>query len=386
MPESYVEADLLAGLFRPQRIQRKRGLASFELEITARCNNNCRHCYINLPADDKMALREELSLSQIKGIIEQAASLGVLWCTVTGGEPLLRNDFPEIYLFLKKKGFLISLFTNATAISKEHINLFKKYPPRDIEVTVYGISKGTYERVSRIAGSFDAFMCGIDILRRHQFRVLFKTMVLRSNVNELSKIAKFCRSISRHPFRFDPFLYMRYDRCSRRNAEIAAERLLPEEIAKIEKSDAERFREMKRNCNTLITYQRALSNSRRIFLCGSGNAGFSISYNGYFRLCLELWHPRCVYDLKKGTLAEAWYKFVPVVREMCSSRKEFLEKCRRCPIINLCMWCPAHSYLETGNMDEPVDYFCDVAKARYEILKRQKGLLDMVLPHTQQSC
>ena len=71
----------------------KRNLVSFDLEITARCNNNCRHCYINLPSQDEAARKGEIPLTEIKGMIDQAVSLGALWCLVTGGEPLLREDF-----------------------------------------------------------------------------------------------------------------------------------------------------------------------------------------------------------------------------------------------------------------------------------------------------
>ena len=63
---------------------------SFDLEITARCNNECRHCYINLPAGDLEAKRKELSLAEISDIADQAVEMGSLWCLITGGEPLLR--------------------------------------------------------------------------------------------------------------------------------------------------------------------------------------------------------------------------------------------------------------------------------------------------------
>jgi len=52
------------------------------------------------------------------------------------------------------------------------------------------------------------------------------------------------------------------------------------------------------------------------------------------------------------------------VRDMRSRRPEYLEKCRSCAIVNLCLWCPAHSYLETGELDSPIEYFCQVARAR----------------------
>ena len=68
------------------------------LDLTYRCNNNCRHCYINLPANDKEAKGKELSLEEISAIANEAVSMGAVWCLITGGEPLLREDFADIYL------------------------------------------------------------------------------------------------------------------------------------------------------------------------------------------------------------------------------------------------------------------------------------------------
>ena len=146
------------------KMKEKGSLFSFDLEITARCNNNCRHCYINLSPGDSAAKSLELSPKEISDIANDAVKLGAIWCLITGGEPLLRPDFEEIYLLLKRKGLLLSVFTNATLINEKHIALFKKYPPRDIEVTVYGATKETYEGITRLPGSFDMFTRGLDLL------------------------------------------------------------------------------------------------------------------------------------------------------------------------------------------------------------------------------
>ncbi|MCJ7773599.1 MAG: radical SAM protein, partial [Desulfobacterales bacterium] len=103
----------------------KRKLLSLYLELTARCNNNCTHCYVNVHANDKDSQKKELTLEELKHVIDEAASMGALWCNITGGEPLLRKDFSDIYLYIKKKGLLVSVFTNATLIRDEHIRLFK---------------------------------------------------------------------------------------------------------------------------------------------------------------------------------------------------------------------------------------------------------------------
>ncbi|MFA4888724.1 MAG: radical SAM protein [Candidatus Omnitrophota bacterium] len=356
-----------------EKKKRNRNLASFDLEITARCNNNCRHCYINLPAQDKKAKSQELTLEQIKNIVDQAVELGAVWCLITGGEPFLRADFTDIYLYLKRKGLLVSVFTNATLITEEHTLFFKKYPPRDIEVSVYGVTKDTYERTSRRPGSFEAFMRGLNLLLENGVKVRFKAMVLNSNAAELPEIAQFCRVRTKDYFRFDPFLHLRFDGDSERNAQIRSERLSPGDIVEIEKADSRRFMALEKDCDTLINPELSHTNCNRLFYCGTGNGSFTVSYDGFFRLCSSLWHPDCIYDLKKGTLKEAYQRFVLKVRDMRSDNKEFLSQCRKCEIFNLCLWCPAHAYLETGRMDSPVKYFCDVAHARAEAILKAKG-------------
>lgn len=354
-------------------MRKGRQLVSFNLEVTARCNNNCRHCYIHLPAKGGLVKKKELTLPEIEGIVRQAADLGALWCLITGGEPLVRKDFSEIYLCLKRKGLLVSVFTNATLIRQPHIDLFKKYPPRDIEVTVYGVTEKTYEAVSRVKGSFRAFMRGLDLLLKNRIRVRFKTMALRTNLRELPQISEFCRQRTKDYFRFDPFLHLRFDGDPVRNREIRSERLSPGEVVAVERADEERFGALEKNCDKLIFSEGAQKSCDHLFHCGAGNGSFSVSYDGSFRLCASLWHPDCLYDLRKGTLKEAWEKFVPAVRDMRSRNKTFLTKCRVCPIINLCLWCPAHAHLESGKMDRPVEFFCDVAYARREALLGNNG-------------
>ncbi|OGC07262.1 hypothetical protein A2230_09360 [candidate division WOR-1 bacterium RIFOXYA2_FULL_36_21] len=346
----------------------KNQVISFTLEVTARCNNDCSHCYINLYANDKDAQKKELSLEQISDIANQAIELGALWCLITGGEPLLRPDFFDIYMMLKKKGLLVSVFTNAGLITQKHADFFKKYPPRDIEVTVYGVTKETYERISRKPGSFDAFMRGLEILLKTGVRIRFKTMAIKSNLHELEMISQFCRERTKDYFRFDPQLHLRFDRDEKRNQLIKSERLTPEEIVAVEQADNKRFSSLKENCDKFINPEFEKHVCDHLFHCGAGNGSFNVSYDGFFRLCSSLWHPDTIYDLKKGRLEEAWGEFIKKVRDMRSNRKEFLEKCRKCSIINLCLWCPAHAYLEVGEMDAVIEYFCKVAHARAKAL------------------
>jgi radical SAM protein with 4Fe4S-binding SPASM domain len=82
-----------------------------------------------------------------------------------------------------------------------------------------------------------------------------------------------------------------------------------------------------------------------------------------------LWAPGTTVDLRQVSLREAWENLVPAVRDLRSDNPLFLKTCRKCPLVNLCIWCPAHAYLETGAMDGETPYFCQVAHARAAALQ-----------------
>lgn len=97
----------------------ERGLAvSGAFEITSRCNFNCSMCYVHNETQDALSAEQWLNLGS------QARDAGLLFLLITGGEPLLREDFEKIYLGLQKLGFMISINTNGSLI-KKYILLFK---------------------------------------------------------------------------------------------------------------------------------------------------------------------------------------------------------------------------------------------------------------------
>lgn len=354
-----------------EKLKDKHVPLSFDIEITARCNNDCRHCYINLSAGDRVARANELTVSEISDIADQAVNLGAVWCLISGGEPLLRPDFADIYLMLKRKGLLVSVFTNATLVREGHVALFKQYPPRDIEVTVYGVTRETYERVTRKPGTFAKFMRGLELLESSDVRLRFKAVAIQSNLDEQAAIAEFCRARTKDYYRFDPQLHLRFDADPLRNAEICSERLTAEQVIALENADTERMNSLTENCGDLINNEFAHHGCDHLFHCNAGNGSFNVGYDGVFRLCSSLCAEGTTYNLRTGTLADAWHNFVPSVQDMRSQHKEFLETCRKCPLVNLCLWCPAHAHLETGAMDGATPYLCAVAHARAENLKSQ---------------
>lgn len=367
----YIEEIELSDFFLWKKIENKRMPLSGEIELTERCNNNCVHCYINVPRDDEEAKRRELSFDEIRSIIDAAQRLGCLYWLLTGGEPLLREDFSKIYLYLKKKGLLVSVFTNATLVTPEITRLFKDYPPRDIEITVYGVTKETYERVTRAPGSFKAFIRGIKLLLKENIPIRLKAMALRSNICEFGAIKKFTSALTKDYFRWDPFLHLRLRQDKKKNERIRRERLLPEDVAGMELADEDRHKALEeRFCRKELGLNG--KGSSYLFQCGAGNKSFAIDPYGFLKLCGALSAPECAYNLRQGTFAEAWREFVPTVHSLTVNNEKCVTDCLGCSLKNLCMWCPAHAYLECGKLDGFVEDFCLLAHRRKEALGGKK--------------
>jgi MoaA/NifB/PqqE/SkfB family radical SAM enzyme len=255
-------------------------------EATARCNLDCRHCSINLSARDRAARRRELGAAEIGRIAGEAAALGAAGCLLTGGEPLFRNDFFDVYRALLGKGLFLSLFTNATLVTAEHVRFLRKYPPRVIDVTAHGLTREAYERVTRTPKSFDAFKRGLSRLVAGGLAVRLRVTAIRSNKHEVPAIGEFCRVWGMERYRIDAKLHLRLDGNESRNTYIRAERLDDREIARLERSDPH-------HCGAGLETSAEV---RRSFVVGP---------DGRLRPWSALVHPDFLFDLRKVSLAEA---------------------------------------------------------------------------------
>ncbi|MCK4648719.1 radical SAM protein [bacterium] len=332
------------------------------IETTFRCNLNCVQCYCNLPISDKTAAQQELTYREICDIIDQVVEEGCLWLAFTGGEPLIREDFIDIYTYAKKKGLIIVLLTNGTLITPEIADYLKEYPPFSVEITLYGISKETYEKVTRIPGSFKRCMRGIDLVLERKIPLKLKTTVITLNKDELWDIKKYVEKLGVE-FRFDPVLNPRLDG----SKEPCRFRISPEEVVKLDLADEKRLQKWKDFCQKFWGSPQ----SDKLYTCGAGLTSFLINPYGELNMCLLSRTPS--YNLRQGSFKEGWYDFIP---EILEQKTEGEYKCAKCDLFSLCNQCPGWAQLETGDKEKPIDYLCRIANLRAEafgINKIRKG-------------
>lgn len=338
-----------------------------DIELTERCNNNCIHCYINLPADDQEAKARELSTNQLKDILEEAASLGYISVRFTGGEPLLREDFEELYIFARKLGLRVLIFTNATLISLHLADLFAHIPPLEkMGITVYGMKKKSYEAVTRNPGSYESAWRGINLLLEKQIPFFAKGAILPPTKDELDEFEAWASTI---PWMYGcPSYSIAFDLRGRRDSE-KKNRLIKglrssskEALAVLTRRPEEYLKGRREFCSTFMKPEGDV-----IFSCGSALGSVCVDAYGYLLPCMSLKCPDLVYDLKNGSLKDALTDFFPHIREIKASNPEYLARCARCFLKGLCEQCPAKSWMEHGTLDTPVEHLCEVAheQARY---------------------
>ena len=317
------------------------------IEPTLRCNLKCSHCYVAYDSKKK-----EMTYEEICYILDEITEAGCLWLLITGGEPLVRNDFLDIYTYAKKKGLIITLFTNGTLVTPEVADQLKEWLPFSVEITLYGATKETYERVTGIPGSFERCMKGIHLLLERKIPLKLKTMVMTLNQHELWDIKKYVEDLGVE-FRFDPVLNPGLDG----SKEPCKLRIPPEEVVELDLADEKRIKGWKEFCKKFW----GLANSDKLYTCGGGQTSFHIDPYGELSLCIMSRMPS--YNLCKGSFREGWYEFIPEVR---SQKPKGDYKCGKCDLLSLCDQCPGWGQLENGNPEMPVEYLCQIAHLRAE--------------------
>ncbi|HWR97440.1 MAG TPA: radical SAM protein [Candidatus Methanoperedens sp.] len=340
-------------LARLQRRLREAGIpAAGVIEPTRRCNLNCVHCYLGgeraQPADGC----GELDTAAWLALIDGMAAAGCLELCFSGGEPLLRPDFSALYARARRAGIAVTLFTNATLAHAGHAALLRELPAAAIEVSIYGGTATTHDRVTGVPGSFRDALAGVALLAGSGAPLTVKTVLLAANLAEFDLMRRLAADLGAR-WRFDAVIIPRLDG----DRAPLALRVPPAAAARLDIADAARASEW-RNC---YEAGRDALPSRRLFPCGAGLTNFHVDPRGTLRPCLMARRPAV--DLRSARFAAAWRGLaadVSLLEAPADSR------CSACDRRNICGYCPM--LLERGGSAHPSAYLCELGDRRRELL------------------
>jgi MoaA/NifB/PqqE/SkfB family radical SAM enzyme len=322
------------------------------LEVTFRCNLRCVHCYLGSYRSGIPSM-QELTTAEIRNILDQVTDAGCLELLLTGGEPFVRPDLLDIYTYARQKGLMVILFTNATLITPEIARYLADWTPQSVEVTLYGYSQETYERISGIPGSHARCLRGIELLLQQGIPLKLKTMLMTLNQHELAQMKHFAESLG-VAFRYDPLLNAGFDD----GRGPLPFRLPPAEVVQADLGDPDRRKDLQDFSRRYAGFQ---PDSQFLYVCGAGLHSFHIDPYGRMGICMMA-RARS-HDLRRNSFKEGWEQFIPQERALPSSGES---RCAGCALRANCSQCPGWAQLEHGNSEQVVDYLCQVSHLRSE--------------------
>ena len=314
--------------------------------MTHRCNLRCIHCSLG-PAN---GLSGELSTRKWIDIIDEITAAGCMDLLITGGEPILRPDFHEIYRHAKYSGLLTTVFTNGSLLTPEIIELFSDLPPIEVEISLYGMSDATYQKITGRPGVFDVVRRGIERLHDAKIRFNLKTMLMSENRHELKEMQDFAAHYG-VGFRFDAAIFPRFNGAQ----EPLGLRIDPETAVDLELEDAK----IVASWSALMDRQETYVPSDKLYNCGTGLTMFHIDAAGNLQPCVMVDRISC--SLVEKSFQRCWDEEILKIREI---RAEKSTECLNCENQDLCGLCPAFFKLESGSEEIRSGYICAMGHHR----------------------
>jgi len=120
------------------------------VELTARCNEACVHCY----AESSPQRTEALTWEQLRGVIEDGADLGFAGLQLTGGDPLIHKDVVAAVTLGRECGYgQVEIYTNGLALTQSLYDTLRPHAP-DYAFSFYSHDEGSHDRITRTPGSW----------------------------------------------------------------------------------------------------------------------------------------------------------------------------------------------------------------------------------------
>ncbi len=333
-------------------------------ELTPLCNMNCRMCYVRLDRTQQEAIAPLLSAKDWLELGRVAREAGMLYLLLTGGEPFLRPDFPQILTGLHQMGFVISINTNGTLIDEAVMAWLRETPPARVNLTLYGASDETYARLCREPRGFTRATRAIELLTQAGIPVKINCSVTPHNAQDLEGIFAYCQAhglpIQATSYMFPPL---------RKDGDMIGrnDRFTPEEAAYWSAKIALLYNGQDRFLERMVSQSgqpmpqipeddcQGLEGDG--IRCRAGKCCFWVTWNGRLLPCGML-PDREGTDVIRDGFPTAWENARQTVRDITLPAK-----CAACQLKEECKACAAMVYTETGTFDHVPEYRCQMTQA-----------------------
>jgi MoaA/NifB/PqqE/SkfB family radical SAM enzyme len=330
-----------------------------QIEITYRCNHLCTFCY-NSPSGAR-----EMTTEQIFEVVDKVSQLGVLYCTLTGGEALCHKDFFKIAREVTRKGMALRIYSNGYLLAdKKMVRRIKELHPTEVEISIHGARAESHEGLTKIRGSFAKTVKALENLVEAGIRVNLKCPITRLNQDELFEIKALAERLGLSVI-FDAVITPKDD------GDMDPLSLRPED-GFLDKYWGEWYAKLHDGSDPPRSNHCASDGSAN---CGTGRSGFTIDPYGNLLPCVAF-RRKAGNVLEIDNLTDVWYNS-PVLNEVRNLSVAATEKIAEHPDGEfIAGFCLGVAELQTGDplgMYPQAEINAKGLKRNYELLQIGEG-------------
>ncbi|WP_429130014.1 radical SAM protein [Aeromonas media] len=155
---------------------------NIQINLTSDCNLKCKHCYISAGRKNYEEINKNDIVKFINSLERNRISDDIV---ISGGEPLLHDDFYEISNYLKSQKYNITLFTNGTKIDKNNIDEIKRLVS-SIQISMEGISCKSFESI-RGKNTYSKVISAIELIIDNDIPLIIAITLIDSNIKDVNE-------------------------------------------------------------------------------------------------------------------------------------------------------------------------------------------------------
>lgn len=307
--------------------ERNRGPLSATMAVTERCNVRCQHCFLQ-----GAKVRQELTTAQWLGVFDHLKESGVLFAMITGGEPTLRQDLPELVRGLAARRFSLLVKTNGIFLEAEDIDALVASGLRNVDLSYHSNDPAFFDAFVDVPGAHARVVENARRFVDAGVRVHLSMVATALNVAELPAMLDFCEGMGAS-YKVDLQVRCASTGCTSQYGLLADEARVAEIL-----QDPRLERELDR------AVTRRSPDSR---FCSAGTMGTFIAPNGDVQLCQAM--TEVIGNVLDTPLREILAGSA-AIESFNALRWGQLAECSVCDIAWACSRCPANALNEHGDI------------------------------------
>ena len=309
--------------------------------------------------EEQSTVGNELTTQEWLDIARKAVDNGMIYLLLTGGEPLLRHDFIELYTSLIQMGLMICINTNGSLLTPQVVECFRQYPPEHVNVTLYGASACRYASVCGNESGYSQVLQGIRLLKQAGIRVILNTTFIQDNLPDMEELVEFAKQ-EHIPIRTAAYLFPPVrNGHTVQNVTLSAEEMGKAAAAfdNLTLTDEQKKKRLNYINGCLAEeFDDIQSPECKPSACMAGRGSFWISWDGFMYSCGMLSHEGT--NVREYEFSDAWRRTVE------SAKKLYLpEECSVCKYHKLCPSCAAISQCVNQEQGKLVPDLCSRTQA-----------------------